>query len=361
MKALGVIGGLVILAVIGCDKPPHVIGGMGQGVGGAVGNVGSNGGGGGMENAAGGKVMNYTMHNVQDPGSNNMVAYTYIMPAGWENKDGIAWVKSTVPYPVAALVTTSRDKAYGLGVYPMLAGTSWNGPAGPGGMSYESAGDAIDKIMSKADGVSNYNPVHEDTQRAQSEWPSIQGGQGNADISMKRVTFTQDGMAKEAFIVAKLDTFSNADQFSTSKLWHLSIRVMTAPQGQLMSNPIFLKQAATFFTSASITAEYNALVNKTAFDASQINRKNALQENDRIMKNYWDQQKGMEKGAKDFDDYIKGVQDFKNPNGGAPLSLPSGQKWYSDGNGNMKSTDDPNFDPTEDGGGKWNPLQQMNG
>lgn len=359
MKALGVIGGLAILVAIGCDKPPHVIG-TGTGVGSAITGVSGSGGDGGRL-VSSDRVQTYSIHNVQDPGNGNMVAYTYIMPAGWESQDNITWVQGKLPYPVSTLVARSPDKAYGLGVYPMIAGTWWSGPAGTGGTAYASAGDAVDKIMSKADGVSNYNVMHEDAQQAKSEWPSIQGGSGQADITMKRVSFTQDGMQKEGFIWAKLDTFSNTDPYTTSKLWHLAIRVMTAPQGQLMSNGVFLKQAATFFSTCTITPEYNALINKTAFDASQINRKIALEEDDMIMKNYWNQQKSMEKGAKDFDDYIRGRQDFKNPNGGAPLSLPSGQKWYTDGNGNLKSADDPGFDPNEDGGGKWNPLQQMNG
>ncbi len=303
------------------------------------------------------KLIDLTLHQVQD---DQVVAYTYVMPKGWLPQDKIQWTGGKLPYPIVSLVVKSPDLSRRLAVFPMVGGNSWSGRYGSGGMSYESASDAIDKTMLQNTTVSNYTSVQEKTEPAKSIWQPIGNDRQVAEVCVKRCEFIQDGIEKEALIVAKLDTDITTTPDSESKLWHLGMRFMSAPKGQLTTDSQFLRQAATFFTSASITPQYNQMVNKIAFDASQINRREAQQEDDRIMKSYWDQQKGMERGMKQFDDYIRGVQGFKDPKGGPNRDLPSGSRYWQDADGNMRGSTDPDYNPNDDGG-NWTPMEPVPG
>ncbi len=359
MKSKLALLSLTVLFVAGCGKPPApggqpVVGGVINGAGpNPLRNVPSRPTGGGVP------MLEFTPYQVKDE---QVVAYTYLMPKGWKNDDSIKWMGGKLPYPLVKLYIKPEDGSHWIAFFPMIGGNSWSGQYGSGGTSYESAGDAIDQLITKTPGTTDYNVLHESTRPAKTIWPPLDGSEGRAEVCVKRVTFTRDGEEKEGIFVAKLDTDFMNSPGSQTKLWHLSLQVMVAPKGALVSDSKFLKQSATFFASASITPEYNQLVNKVSFDASQINRKEALDEDRQIMKNYWDGQKGMERGMKDFDDYIRGVQDFGGKNGGPRYSLPSGGRYWTDRNGNIGTTDDPNFDPNQqDGGGGWSPLAPTDG
>lgn len=331
-----------LLIVVGCGAPPPV---------GRIGVVGP-------PSVAAGDVLTYSLHKIEN---SNVVAYTYLMPQGWSNDDKVVWTNvSNIPYPITQLVTTSPDKQFVIAEYPVLVGSWQTGPMGSNGEAYQNASEAIDATMQKDQQIQNYQVVSTQHQAAQSSWTAM-GAQGEADNALTRCTYTENGVEKEALIVGKLDTGVLGTGGMESKIWHLSLQIMAAPRGQLMTNQAFLKQAATFFASAQITPEFNKMISDASFTASQESRKIALQEEDDMMKRYWDQQKNMEQGVKNFDDYIRGVQNYTNPSGGPPLSLPAGGNYWIDPQGNVQQApDDPNYDPNRNGG-NWSHLQQNPG
>lgn len=328
--------GIAFLLFAGCGP-------AGGGRGGSV-VAGPTGGGPGGGTGGGGEdggVLSFTLRKVQDPGSNNVVAYVYWSPLGWTNEDSIQWVQAGTPYALASLITRSPDKEFSLGYIPMIAGTYSEGPMGNQGVMMKNASDAIDKI-GKNSKVTNWTVVGEQSAPVESGYQQVGGNNSSADVCVKQVSFTEDGVDKDAYFVAKLDQ-TVISGVTSSQLWTLSLQVLSAPRGRL-GETVFVRQAGVFFASASITPEYNQLINKITWDASQINRKAALQQGDDILDQYWKRQGQGEKQRKDFQNYIRGRQDFTGPDGKVH-NLPAGQTYWMDDKGTMQQSPDPNFNP----------------
>jgi len=347
---------LAAALVVGCDAPPKV-GKIGNGT--SIPNTSNNGGG------QVGKALKFEFHKVQDPGSNNMVAYTYVMPTGWIAEDSIQWTTfGKLPYPVSQLSVHTPDRSYGMAVYPMMIGSWSSGPGGQTGIAYNNASEAIKAIMSRAKGITNFQVIDEASQPVQSGYGQVEGSQSSADVCTMHFQCTQDGIDKEGFIVAKLDSSRSQDPYTQAQLWNLGLQIFAAPAGKLTNNPEFIKVASVFLKSASITPEYNELVNKVSFDASQTARKAAQEQEEQIMKQYWDRQKSQDRMAENFDQYIRGTNNYEPPGGGSPIALPNAGKYWMNGSGQIVTSDDPNYDPNNDpdgGGGGWQQMNPANG
>lgn len=322
---------LSVLIAVGCGPAPK-IGGL---TGGTTG--GTNGGDAGGD----GGILTFVLRQVQDPGTNNMVAYTYWAPKDWTYEDQITWVQAGTPYSLASLACRSPDRKFSLGIIPMIAGTYSEGPMGNQGVRMVNASDAIDKIGKNAK-ITNWTVVGEQSAPVESGYQNMGGNQSSADVCVKQATYTEDGIDKEGYFIAKLDQ-TVVGGVTSSQLWTLSLQILAAPRGEL-TNTVFVRMAGVFFATASITPEYNQMVSKITFDASQINRQAALKQGDDIMDQYWKRQGQGEKQRKDFQDYIRGKQGFTGPDG-KNYYLPAGQTYWLDPQGQMQQAPDSNSLP----------------
>ena len=67
----------------------------------------------------------------------------------------------------------------------------------------------------------------------------------------------------------------------------------------------------------------------------------------------------MDRLSTQFSQYMRGVDEYKDPNLGGSVELPSGyQQAWSNPLGEYWLTDDPNFDPNRDANGTWTPLER---
>ncbi len=340
MKPTALLFALPLVALVGCSQPPlpmHRTNGNGPGPINLPGPA-----------AAGDKGLVFDAHKVTDPGQGNMVAYTYYMPTGWVAEDKIQWTTfGKLPYPAVQLVVHTPDKSYGMASYPQVVGSWSSSPAGQTGKAYRNGSEAVDQILGSAPTLRDYRVIDEDNQAVASSYPAIQGSQPSADVTIKHISVTEDGVRKEGIIIAKFDSTRSQDPYSQAQLWYLSVQAIMAPEGQLTNNPQFIKQATIFLKTASITPEYNQLINKVSFDASQTARKASLQQGELIMKNYWEHQKNDYKGVENFDQYIRGTGSFTPPGGGPPMTLPANGNYWMNSNGQLYQAPDGNTDPNK--------------
>lgn len=292
------------------------------------------------------------------------VAYQYLKPKGWVSGDHLQWATGKTPYPMVQMETHSPDGNYVIAVFPLIGGAAWRNQIGGGGVAFANAGEAVDKLVQSAPGTSDYRVIQQQAQRVQPPMPSTNLSQNFSDMVIKRVTFHRNGKARESIIIARLDTALMRVEASESRLWHLSAQILTAPEGQLVTDRRFLRQAATMFATAQITPQYNQIVNKISYANTQRNIRIAQQQNEEIWRSYYDRQKIQDQNAKNFDDYIRDVSTYGGGNGQPSYTLPnlpSGGKYWIDPNGNIMSTEDPNANPNQGSGPGWTQLNHNAG
>lgn len=80
---------------------------------------------------------------------------------------------------------------------------------------------------------------------------------------------------------------------------------------------------------------------------------------DQSMAAYTQRQQVMDRLSTQFSQYMRGVDEYQDPNLGGSVELPSGyQQAWSNPLGEYWLTDDPNFDPNRDASGTWTPLER---
>lgn len=80
---------------------------------------------------------------------------------------------------------------------------------------------------------------------------------------------------------------------------------------------------------------------------------------DSSMESYNQRQQVMDRLSTQFSQYMRGVDEYHDPNLGGSVELPSGyQQAWSNPLGEYWLTDDPNFDPNRDANGTWTPLDR---
>jgi hypothetical protein len=74
---------------------------------------------------------------------------------------------------------------------------------------------------------------------------------------------------------------------------------------------------------------------------AQKERQAGLQRSAEIVDQYWKSQGQQDRSLKDFSDYIRGNQTYTGP-GGVNYTLPAGQTYWQDAQGNIIGSNDPN-------------------
>jgi len=78
------------------------------------------------------------------------------------------------------------------------------------------------------------------------------------------------------------------------------------------------------------------------------------------MKSWQEREKVQDRAAHNFDNYIKGVNDYRNPNTGDTVELPSGyDNAYTNGNGQYIMSNNANFDPNVGSNQHWQRMSQV--
>lgn len=352
MKTNFLAGIVLAIVAVGCGPAPTGL--KSTGLGSIGGNKGLPSGPNGQTGPA--YTDKYELAVIKD-GADDACIYT--VPAGWSKEGTLKWIAAGVPYPLISALTYSPDRTKSMGWVPMLSFKWDKGPMGEQGVRFGGGLDVVNWIFSQNKEVSNFQIIDQQIQPAQSQFPGgiVQNSTQKAETAAVRATWTEKGVEKEGLIVCKIDISDMAFEYGQSQLSSVSLLMYATPKGQLM-NADFIRWGTMFFKSLQIPPSYARKIGQAAFDASQENRKIALQQNDDIMKRYWDQQRSNEHRADQFDQYIRGVTEQSGPDGRKYIVPNNGQNWVGPGGQIINSTD-PNFDPNNDpngGGGNWSQL-----
>jgi hypothetical protein len=199
-----------------------------------------------------------------------------------------------------------------------------------------------------------------------------------ADVARARLRYTLKGQPVEEWVTAVVvstGTLAPTYDVRTMRMgqaWSYScegqrIFVLRAPQGQLQaSEKLFKLILSTLRVDPTwqgrvtqVALNIQAVELKGARDRSAIITKNNQDISKIINEGYQKRQASQDKMAEQFDQVIRGVETYKNPNTGESFELSSqyNHAWMNGANEYILS-DNPNFNPNAKLQGNWTELER---
>ena len=143
---------------------------------------------------------------------------------------------------------------------------------------------------------------------------------------------------------------------------------MSAPRGELAGRERFFNMLLSTVQVnpdwerrvAQVIANLNAQDSKGAMDRAAINRQAGQAISGMIKQGYEERSKRMDRSFAQFDNYIRGVQDYRDPRSGQVVQLSNqyGHAW-SNGSGEYVLSDQAGFNPNSALKGNWTELQPV--
>ncbi len=198
------------------------------------------------------------------------------------------------------------------------------------------------------------------------------------DVVKARLKYTLNGQPVEEWIlVATVITATTGPSYNVRTMQmtqansyscRATMVAERAPQGQLDANAKFFDLIGSTYHLDSawqsrIIGNAQAIQQielKGIRDRSAIITKNAEDIRKIQQQGYENQQRVQDQGFKEFDQVIRGVESYRNPNSGETVELDSayGHAWVS-GNGTYLLSDQAGFDPNTVSRESWTPLQHV--
>jgi hypothetical protein len=326
---------------------------------------------------------------IHDPAINNVEAVRFLAPAGWKVEGGVIWHQET--WLLASLQMRISDPASKASITIEPADTfTWSQTAyqfSGGNPAKRYMGSLVMQLPDRT--VDTIQRLLVPVLRPQLKGAQVEGAeelpalgkvildqnqeagfQKTCDAAKVRFAYTdEEGTAMEEDVYAVVIKTPMPRIGAVS--WHLErCYCVRAEKGKLDGlTPVL----TTLLTSARVgpdwLAGYSYVVQlrnqgtmQAIADAGALSRHIAQNSEEMRQMNrqaYENQQKAQDNAAKAFSQYIRGVQEYKTPNGGT-MQLPSGysQAWYDANTGQVIMSNEPNFDPNQ-GGGNWSQVQAV--
>ncbi|MFH0879014.1 MAG: hypothetical protein V2A34_04830 [Lentisphaerota bacterium] len=338
--------------------------------------------------AKAGAVLRFKRHAVMDrPDMIGGEAVSMLIPSGWEAEGGVAWrLHPTMPAGLAVRIFNPK----GLEVFETFPAQpySWGGmlamtgfPEGSNYMGNEvrpppvNAFEYLEQIL-----IPRARPGVRFRVVDRKELPELaaavraqnaaQGGAFPSEVSAGkvRVEYEQNGKAVEEDFYCSLNKIfiPNANM----AIWIADqLGAMKAGKGELDAQEKILQ---TIVASTQINLKwfnkYQQLVEAlTAYQNRQIANAGVISKmisrtsdeiSDMRRQSYEQNQAAMDRINEGYDQYVRGVDEYTNPDTGAHVELPSGYSHAWRGlNDEYVVTDNPNFNPNVELNGQWTALE----
>lgn len=324
----------------------------------------------------------------------SMEAFSILVPQGWEVKGGVEWVPTRAAAPTnLGLQLLSPDGVTAIEGFPTQYFTWTPNPmmmvATPRGSLY--FGNEVQQPVPARDAMRAYflprvrrfpdlailseSPALDLLQVVLKNPPQpTQGAQYSNDSLRVRVQYTlnQQLVAEEFFGVAEYTRVGMPVMFGVmeSVFWSLGYLSSYRTNAQQIDEFIDLYRAVVSSVkvnpawAAFVQQISSGLVNNTIRGINQIGElsRQISRNNDQIremtMRGWQERSAVYDRINERFDEHIRGVDPYFDPNTGSSVELPSGYTHaWSTSLGEYIVSDDPNFNPNINSTKNWTPLE----
>lgn len=340
------------------------------------------------EAAAGdaGQALRMVRLEVRDPQINNDVAFDMLVAKGWTSEGGILWRHDCSELASVAMKLVSPDGTCSIEVFPnqMFTWTEGGMPFFPQGSNYmgnEVQPPLLDmrqfvqqvilpRFRGAVAGQARIAKIERLDDVAKTILANIQeqGIVKEAQAARVRVEYDEGDRPVEEDIYCVL-LHSTAPAMPGWHLWSTErVYGFRAPRGQLdAQTPLMQAMVQSvrlnlgwYNKVMQVYAIRNQGIQQSIEDAGRLSR-HISQVNDEILEMnrqaYENQQASQDRVARQFDNYIRGVEEYQNPIEEKAVQLPSGynQAWVS-GSGEYILSNDPGFNPNENSTIEWREM-----
>jgi hypothetical protein len=322
-------------------------------------------------------------------------AFSFLMPADWKFSGGLIWLTDNPGMPATAAFTVSNPK--GSEAFEVFSNQPFFWSTDPGSLVLHpvgskhfgnevhpilSAGQAMRQIVLPRyrSGVGNLHIIKEEpvpelarvVSAASQQQPGLSM---DFDASKVRIEYSLAGKAMEEEIYAVVETYTYPVQSWGSYVYNTNWTVSyifsyKAEKGKLDA-------AAKIFETITYSFQinkywYNKYVQLVEFlIRNQIQRINNIGEFSRRLaqisnemrednlKSWYNRQAVNDRIAKDFSQYIRGVDEYYDPFEERPVELPSGyDNAWTNANGEYIISDNPNYNPNIGSNLNWERMKK---
>jgi len=344
----------------------------------------------GIQTVNGVSLVPYSYHDPQA----SLEAFSLLVPQGWSVSGGVEWIPSRPAAPVSIhLLLQSPDGVTALEGFPTQYFTWTTNPmimmTKPRGSLY--FGYEVQQPLSARDSLRQYflprfrnfqglsvleeSPAPDLLQHALKNQPSPnQGGQYYNDTIRARIGYTLNGkaIAEKIFVVAEVTRVVSPGLMGSvdSYFWSLGFgsSLRSSPEQVDSYEELYRAVIASLKVNPSwgafVQQVSSGLVNNTIRGIQQIGElsrqisRNADEMRESSMRGWQERSAIYDRLNERFDQHIRGVDPYFDPNTGGSVELPAGytQAW-STPLGEYIVSDDPNFNPNIGSTQNWTPLE----
>jgi hypothetical protein len=206
---------------------------------------------------------------------------------------------------------------------------------------------------------------------AEANYPELQG-RAKLSGGKVRVEYQQQGKPIEMDAYAITGSWTTPIQGVPMTFWGADgIRYSKAEKGKveeqfklfqaiLYSEKMNIQWLNRYLQVRDMMTQSQMEASNRAVQLSQYLSRVNNQISDTIRRSYEQRQAAVDRATAKFDQYIRGVEEYRNPFEGRSVELPSGYRnVWANPTGEYVLSDDPNFNPNIGGTQQWRPLQRQ--
>ncbi len=325
-----------------------------------------------------GTVYHMQLHRVMDDEGTHKLAFTYLIPEGWTATDKITWIPNDFMTPEVGVSTVrSSDGQVEL---DSASGVWTNYSHSPSGDVGQHPPKSVSDLLVRGFKQTHPDAAFEVLEKSDTPVDSLLGtappqGSNFGLKGVLRLRFSQNGRKFLTKMQGRLDGMQMTPvETGMGQMYEGGWRItetlaVTAPE-EGMSEA--MKVAGIILTSSRLDPHFFNTVlqaQKIISDAfysqqrqiaqiSQIISRTNDEISDQIMSSYRTGQAVEDKEISGFDDYIRGVDKYRDSEGA--VDLPSGYEHaWSDGNGRYIVTEQHGYDPNVGSvGATWHEMEK---
>ena len=187
-----------------------------------------------------------------------------------------------------------------------------------------------------------------------------------------RIDFQHEGQPVEMDVYAVIGMWTTPIQGVPMTFWGADgIRYSRAAKGKvdeqfklfqtvLYSEKLNIQWLNMYTQVREMMTENQMQASNRAVELSRYLSRTNRQISDSIRSAYEQRQAAMDRAAAHFDQYIRGVEAYRNPFGSSPVELPSGyQQVWANASGEYILSDNSNFNPNTGSNQQWRRMQRQ--
>jgi len=324
-------------------------------------------------------VMKFTRVGVKDPGINNIEAVSFLIPAGWKTEGGVKWFPDFYVQANLLMKVSKEQTGATIEFLPVQSFTWLNQPLVPmqpgtnymGAIYYKPVED-VNKFIelfyfpgtlkhlqrAKVTGSEEMTKVEEEVAKANP----------GAKVKAKRVTFEYERNGtpweEEVYVTLGFVPWQMGTMWSVSSAY-----AFRAPKGELEKlRPVMQTTISTLRLSQEWYGQYmyvqqlfmqrmnNSIAN--ARKLSETVTKNSEEIRQMFADSYKQRNESQDRISRQFSEYIRGVQTYKNPYEDRAVELPSGYEHAGvNSSGEYILSNQAGYDPNVGGMVEWRRME----